>query len=43
MIAEREKLARERGMRGGEERRGGGRDSLPGPVLIVPGNEGVIK
>lgn len=38
MIAKRERL------RGGNETEGdAGRDSLPGPVLIVPGNEGVIK
>lgn len=34
--------AREIGRRGEGEIRGGG-DSLPGPILIVPGNEGVIK
>lgn len=37
VIAERERLEG-----GGRGIRGGG-DSLPGPILIVPGNEGVIK
>lgn len=36
--------SKEKGSRLAErERRRGGRDSLPGPILIVPGNEGVIK
>lgn len=37
VIAERERLV------GGEGGLRGGGDSLPGPILIVPGNEGVIK
>lgn len=47
--SERKRQSNDRGAReiGEGERdaggRRGGRDSLPGPVLIVPGNEGVIK
>lgn len=41
------RMIAERNWRRGEgcsgEGKGGGKDSLPGLVLIVPGNEGVIK
>lgn len=37
-------IAKEERLYGESEAEGdAGRDSLPGPVLIVPGNEGVIK